>query len=208
MDESLRQLLADLLAAGRVHDEGEAVHTRRLVNLEADTAQLMAILVQSTRRARVLEIGTSNGYSALWLAWALRPLDGRLISIERDAAKLYRPRRLVTWAGRCWKRGRRPRGVWHNLTAPSPASCGRGPDRRSAPSGGPRRRGCGATRGRLGQLEECRPTSLPMLSFRRRCRPVAGPSASPRAASPYRPARASSAAPTACRRGRGDGAPG
>ena len=38
---------------------------------------------------------------------------------------VYRPRRLVIWAGRCWKRGRRPSGVWSYLTASSPASCGR-----------------------------------------------------------------------------------
>ena len=87
---------------------------------------------------------------------------------------MYRPRRLVTRAGRCWRRGRPPSGVWSYLTASSPASCGRRPCRRSAPSGGPRRRGCGATRGRLGQLEECLSTSLPMPSFRPRCRPVEG----------------------------------
>ncbi|MFN8513804.1 MAG: class I SAM-dependent methyltransferase [Thermomicrobiales bacterium] len=87
MDEELRRVLDGLLAAGREHDEREAVHARRLLNLEADTAQLMAILIQSGRRTRVLEIGTSNGYSAIWLAWALRPLGGHLTSIERDGAK-------------------------------------------------------------------------------------------------------------------------
>ena len=88
MDESLRRLLDGLLAAGRTHDEGEATHAKRLLNLEADTAQLVALMVRSARRALVLEIGTSNGYSAIWLAWALRPIGGQLISIERDAAKL------------------------------------------------------------------------------------------------------------------------
>lgn len=88
MDDGLTRLLNALLAAGRAHDEGEAVHARRLLNLEADTAQLLAILVRSGRRTRVLEIGASNGYSAIWLAWALRPLDGHLVSIERDSAKL------------------------------------------------------------------------------------------------------------------------
>src|SRR5918997_2289017 len=87
MDEALRGLLDELLAAGREHDEQEAIHAQRLLNLEADTAQLMAILIQSGRRTRVLEIGTSNGYSAIWLAWALRPLGGHLVSIERDGAK-------------------------------------------------------------------------------------------------------------------------
>jgi predicted O-methyltransferase YrrM len=87
MDKTLRQLLEDLLASGREHDAQEAVHAHRLLNLEAETAQLIAIMVRSGRRLRVLEIGTSNGYSAIWLAWALCPLGGHLISIERDAAK-------------------------------------------------------------------------------------------------------------------------
>lgn len=87
MDEALRQLLDGLLTAGREHDEREAIHAQRLLNLEADTARLLAILVRSSRRTRMLEIGTSNGYSAIWLAWALRPLNGHLVSIERDAAK-------------------------------------------------------------------------------------------------------------------------
>ena len=87
MDEALRRLLDAMLTAGREHDEREADHARRLLNLEADTARLVAILVQSGRRTRLLEIGTSNGYSAIWLAWALRPRGGHLVSIERDAAK-------------------------------------------------------------------------------------------------------------------------
>ena len=50
----------------------------------------------------------------------------------------------------------------------------RSPCCRSAPSGGPRRRGCGASRGRLGLPEECLSTSLPMPSFRLRCGPFEG----------------------------------
>lgn len=87
MEPEIAQVLEALLATGRSHDAGEKRHARRLLNLEAETARLLAILVRSTRRTRVLEIGTSNGYSAIWLAWALRPLDGHLTSIERDGAK-------------------------------------------------------------------------------------------------------------------------
>lgn len=87
MDAPLGRLLDELLAEGRLHDDREAVHAKRFLNLEADTARLMAIVVRTARRTRMLEIGTSNGYSTIWLAWALRPLEGHLVSIERDAAK-------------------------------------------------------------------------------------------------------------------------
>jgi predicted O-methyltransferase YrrM len=71
MEESLRQLLRDLEAHGREHDAHETEHSRKLLNLEPGTAQLLSILLRGTGATRVLEIGTSNGYSTIWLAWAL-----------------------------------------------------------------------------------------------------------------------------------------
>jgi predicted O-methyltransferase YrrM len=87
MDAALLRLLDELSAAGAAHDAAEAEHGRRRLNLEPETARLVAILVRSGRRSRVLEIGTSNGYSTIWLAWAVRPADGTVTSIERDAGR-------------------------------------------------------------------------------------------------------------------------
>jgi predicted O-methyltransferase YrrM len=87
MDASLAGLLDELAAAGLAHDAGEAEHRRRRLNLEPDTARLLAILVRSGRRTRVLEVGTSNGYSTIWLAWAVREAGGTVTSIERDAGR-------------------------------------------------------------------------------------------------------------------------
>jgi predicted O-methyltransferase YrrM len=58
-----------------------------MLNLEPETAQLLHILIRSSRRTRLLEIGTSNGYSTIWLAWAVSGAGGQLISIDRDAYK-------------------------------------------------------------------------------------------------------------------------
>ena len=58
-----------------------------MLNLEPDTARFLYILLRSSRRTRILEIGTSNGYSTIWLAWAASAAGGHVISIDRDAHK-------------------------------------------------------------------------------------------------------------------------
>jgi predicted O-methyltransferase YrrM len=59
-----------------------------MLNLERPTAELLYILVTSARRRRILEIGTSNGYSAIWLANALRETGGQpLLTLEKSPAK-------------------------------------------------------------------------------------------------------------------------
>jgi predicted O-methyltransferase YrrM len=88
MEASLRQLLTDLEEAGRHHDAQEQDHSRKMLNLEPATARLLSMLVRSSRRTRLLEIGTSNGYSTIWLAWATRLMGGHVTSIEREAHKL------------------------------------------------------------------------------------------------------------------------
>jgi predicted O-methyltransferase YrrM len=88
MEASLRQLLAELAEAGRCHDAQEQEHSRKMLNLEPATAHLISMLVRSSRRTQLLEIGTSNGYSTIWLAWATRPFGGHVISIDREAHKL------------------------------------------------------------------------------------------------------------------------
>jgi len=54
--------------------------------IDSAVGRLLEALVLVTGAQRVLEIGTANGYSALWLAQSL-PHDGRLISIELDPAR-------------------------------------------------------------------------------------------------------------------------
>ena len=87
MDARLGALLGRLEGEGARYDAGEASHARRRLNLERPTAELVALLVRVHGARRVLEIGTSNGVSALWIADALRDAGGRLVTVERDAEK-------------------------------------------------------------------------------------------------------------------------
>ncbi len=87
MDATLQTLLGKLEAEGQRHDQGEPEHARRMLNLERATAEVLALWMRSSHRRHVLEIGTSNGYSTLWLAWAVQPAGGRITSIDRSADK-------------------------------------------------------------------------------------------------------------------------
>ena len=84
MDEHLTALLDELHAYGVEHDAGKPDRLDRLRNLEPDTARLLALLVRATGARAVLELGTSNGYSTLWLADSARAVGGHVVSVEQD----------------------------------------------------------------------------------------------------------------------------
>jgi predicted O-methyltransferase YrrM len=87
MDRELTELLEDLYARGREHDAGQADRLDRLRNVEPDTARLLALLIRALAPRWLLELGTSNGYSTLWLADAARAVDGSLTTVEIDPSR-------------------------------------------------------------------------------------------------------------------------
>jgi predicted O-methyltransferase YrrM len=87
VDAALRALLAELEAWGRENDAREPDRRGKMLNLDPETAQLLGILVRAGRRTRLLEVGTSNGYSTIWLAWAARQTGGRVVSVDASPDK-------------------------------------------------------------------------------------------------------------------------
>ena len=51
-------------------------------NIARETANFLNILIKTANSKNVLEIGTSNGYSAIWIALALKETGGHLTTIE------------------------------------------------------------------------------------------------------------------------------
>ena len=51
-------------------------------NISSQTANFLNMLIKISNSKNVLEIGTSNGYSAIWLALALKETNGHLTTIE------------------------------------------------------------------------------------------------------------------------------
>lgn len=84
MRPARRALAAEVFAAGREYDARQSNRLNRLRNVEPDTAELLGVLVRATRAQRVLEIGTSNGHSTLWLADAVESTGGRVQTLDID----------------------------------------------------------------------------------------------------------------------------
>jgi predicted O-methyltransferase YrrM len=100
-DAQILAVLRNVEAFGQSNDALETDRARRMLNLERNTAELIQILVLSSSRKRVLEIGTSNGYSAIWLGATLRAIPGAqsLTTIERDPQKVEQARANIADAG-------------------------------------------------------------------------------------------------------------
>ena len=60
---------------------------KHYTNIAPENGQFLAILIRAIRAQNVLEVGTSNGYSAIWIAAALKETGGRLISLEFNPAR-------------------------------------------------------------------------------------------------------------------------
>src|SRR5687767_6385756 len=99
MDQTLRALLHELHQFGVDNDAIPRPRHEKMLNISPDTGELLAILVRATKSRSILEIGTSNGYSTLWLAQAVEPLVGSVVTIESSAAKAELARRNFDRSG-------------------------------------------------------------------------------------------------------------
>jgi predicted O-methyltransferase YrrM len=88
VDDSLKAITAELERFGEANDAATNERSRRMLNITRDTGEFLAVLVRATAARRVLEIGTSNGYSTLWLADAARAIGAAVTTVEFSEAKV------------------------------------------------------------------------------------------------------------------------
>ena len=68
--------------------EDMAENQRGMLNVSMDDGRLLRLLTETMGAKHVVEIGTSNGYSTLWLLMALRTTGGKLSTFEIDPYKV------------------------------------------------------------------------------------------------------------------------
>ena len=88
MADSLEKLLTELERFGKDNDGSTSERPRKMLNITRDTGEFLVVLVRATLARRVLEIGTSNGYSTLWLAEAARAIGGSVTTVEKSSYKI------------------------------------------------------------------------------------------------------------------------
>ena len=57
------------------------------MNVPAVDGQTLHDIILENKYTRALEIGTSTGHSAIWIAWALSKTGGKLVTIEIDEGR-------------------------------------------------------------------------------------------------------------------------
>ncbi|OON59742.1 methyltransferase [Massilia sp. KIM] len=99
MQTSVKTLLEELEAFGKANDAATKERAQRMLNITRDTGEFLDVLVRATGAPRILEIGTSNGYSTLWLAGAAQAHGGRVTTVEFSPAKIALARENFRRAG-------------------------------------------------------------------------------------------------------------
>lgn len=86
--DTLDALKAELERFGTDNDAIQEERPLRMLNITRDTGEFLSVLVRAMSARRVLEIGTSNGYSTLWLAEAATAVGGTVTTVEYAEFKI------------------------------------------------------------------------------------------------------------------------
>jgi predicted O-methyltransferase YrrM len=82
-----------------VLDEMDRTQRRGNMNVPTEDGRLLRLLTEAVGAKHVVEIGTSNGYSAIWQALALKATGGKLTTFEIDSRRAAMARENLRKAG-------------------------------------------------------------------------------------------------------------
>jgi predicted O-methyltransferase YrrM len=99
MNESRRKIADELYARNKAHDDALADRLLRFRSVDPPVAALLGILVRARNAQHILEIGTSSGYSTIWLADAVEETEGSVLSVDTDPERTEFARKNLQSAG-------------------------------------------------------------------------------------------------------------
>jgi predicted O-methyltransferase YrrM len=100
LDSRVFRVISRLDRQSNLERRGKArvAHGQEMLAITADTGMFFSILLKAIKARRVLEVGTSAGFSTLWFADAVGK-KGRILTIEMDPLKMERARKNFRQAG-------------------------------------------------------------------------------------------------------------
>ncbi|WP_020061349.1 O-methyltransferase [Bacillus sp. 123MFChir2] len=84
----VEKLLQDLEVFGLEHDHTKETREERLRNVSKEMGQFLSIMVKMRDAKHILEIGTSNGFSTIWLANAAEETKGTVTTVELSSKRV------------------------------------------------------------------------------------------------------------------------
>lgn len=92
MKEHILTVLKKLEKRSRLEesDQIDVNHDDKMLAITEDTGQFYNLFLKAIRAKKVLEIGTSVGYSTIWFAEAVLENGGKIITVEQNPSKIAR----------------------------------------------------------------------------------------------------------------------
>src|SRR3989304_3477910 len=90
IDARARAVLDELERHDAREREQGTPRAERLRQVTPEVGRFLHTLVLATRPRSIIEIGTSGGYSTIWLATAARAMGASVVTLELDPAKVRR----------------------------------------------------------------------------------------------------------------------
>ena len=113
MNKKIHRVLSRLENQSKKERQGrvEVAYDKQMLAITADTGVFFSILLKAIKARRILEVGTSAGFSTLWFADALMAISAKntssssksgkphLLTIEENGSKVKRARKNFQQAG-------------------------------------------------------------------------------------------------------------
>lgn len=91
--------MQELYKTFHTHDLQQTERLQRYRNIEPESGRFLSLLIRAQQSKRILEIGTSTGYSTLWLAEAARQTQATITTLEIDAERVAQAEQYASQLG-------------------------------------------------------------------------------------------------------------
>lgn len=100
-EQAIDRFLQELYESGVRRDEQTQENARKLRNITPSTGRFLELLIEEERPQRILELGTSNGYSTVWVGRAAAAVGATVDSVDQNAERHQEAKQNLVAAGLC-----------------------------------------------------------------------------------------------------------